>query len=1119
MYRIQIGLCVAFSLAVAWAQPNRGYYRFSSVHGNQVLFTAEGDLWQVGIEGGVARRLTTHPGDETRAAFSPDGSTIAFSADYEGPTEVYTMPASGGLPTRRTFEGGALVAGWTPDGKVLYTTRRYSTLPDTQLATIDPQNHIELLPLSQAAQGVYDADGKTLFFTRLSFQGSHAKRYQGGTAQKIWRFAPAQEAVPLTAEFAGSSKDAMWWNRRVYFLSDRDGSMNLWSMDENGKNLKQHTHHQGWDAQTPSLSQGRIAYKLGADLRVYDIASASDKVILIELTSDFDHLREHWVKKPADFDTAAHISHDGDHLVMTARGKVFVLPAKQGRLVEATPRTPGRFRDARMMPDGKSLIVLSTESGETELWKLPANGVGKGERLTTDAKVLRWEPIPSPDGRWVAHQDKDNELWLLEMGTKTQKKIYTEVAAFDSSPVFSSVRWSPDSRWLTFSTDAPNDFEQIFLYNVETGSITPLTTERYNSANASWSSDGEWIYFLSDRALKSVVQAPWGQRQPDPYFDRSFKIYQLALRKGQRSPFEPPDELHPDKPADKPDETAKTADKPAEGAKKPDAPKSEKKPEPPKVEIDLDGIASRLTEVPAPPGNYAALSATEKRLCWLNFDRSNPDKTALDCLDISNKPENKPETLLEGVNGYELSGNGKKLFVRKKDDLFVLDAAMKADALKNPKTLEEAKVDLKDWAFTIVPTEEFHEMFMDAWRLHRDYFYDRNMHRLDWRAVREKYLPLVDRVRDREELSDLLAQMVSELSALHTFVGGGDVRRGPDQVQLAALGARLERDTKSGGYVIQHIYRSDPDRPDKLAPLAKPGVDLSDGDVILSLNGRDALAAEDIGALLRNQAGKQTLLKVRTSGKNDPRDVVVKPITMQQESDLRYHEWEFTRRMRVEEQGASQIGYVHLRAMGSNDINQWAENFYPVFDRQGLIIDVRHNGGGNIDSWILAKLLRKAWFYWQPRVGRPSWNMQYAFRGHMALLCDEWTGSDGEAFSEGFRQLGLGKLIGTRTWGGEIWLSASNVLADRGIATAAELGVFSPDGKKWLIEGHGVDPDIVVDNLPNATFNGQDLQLETAIQYLRGMIKEKPVPVPAAPPYPDKRYTRSAGGGKAAAIR
>ena len=320
--------------------------------------------------------------------------------------------------------------------------------------------------------------------------------------------------------------------------------------------------------------------------------------------------------------------------------------------------------------------------------------------------------------------------------------------------------------------------------------------------------------------------------------------------------------------------------------------------------------------------------------------------------------------------------------------------------------------------------------------------------------MREKYLPLVDRVRDREELSDLLAQMVSELSALHTFVGGGDVRRGPDQVQLAALGARLERDTKSGGYVIQHIYRSDPDRPDKLAPLAKPGVDLSDGDVILSLNGRDALAAEDIGALLRNQAGKQTLLKVRTSGKNDPRDVVVKPITMQQESDLRYHEWEFTRRMRVEEQGASQIGYVHLRAMGSNDINQWAENFYPVFDRQGLIIDVRHNGGGNIDSWILAKLLRKAWFYWQPRVGRPSWNMQYAFRGHMALLCDEWTGSDGEAFSEGFRQLGLGKLIGTRTWGGEIWLSASNVLADRGIATAAELGVFSPDTPPELAFEH-----------------------------------------------------------------
>jgi len=439
-----------------------------------------------------------------------------------------------------------------------------------------------------------------------------------------------------------------------------------------------------------------------------------------------------------------------------------------------------------------------------------------------------------------------------------------------------------------------------------------------------------------------------------------------------------------------------------------------------------------------------------------------------------------------------------------------VDSSVKADALKTPKALADAKVDLKDWTFPVIPTEEYREMFLDAWRLHRDYFYDRGMHHLDWKAVREKYAPLVDRVRDREELNDLLAQMVGELSALHTFVRGGDVRRGPDQVQLAALGARLERDPAAKGYVVKHVYQSDPDRPDKRAPLARPGVDISSGDVIVSINGHDALSAPDIGELLRTEAGKQVLVRVRPAGKTETRDVIVNPMTVQQEADLRYGEWEYTRRMRVEEAGGGQVGYVHLRAMGANDINQWAEQFYPVFDRQGLIIDVRHNNGGSIDSWILGKLLRQAWFYWQARTGKPTWNMQYAFRGHMVVLCDERTASDGEAFAEGFRRLGLGKVIGTRTWGGEIWLSGSNVLADRGVATAAEMGVYGPDGK-WLIEGHGVDPDIVVDNLPNATFNGKDAQLETALSYVKGLIKEKPVTVPPPPPYPDKSFT--AGGG------
>jgi tricorn protease len=1087
---------LAFSTA-AWPQSHtRGYYRYPAIHDRTVVFTAEGDLWAVAAEGGLARRLTSHPGDETHAAFSPDGNTIAFSADYEGPTEVYTMPAAGGLPTRRTFDGArALVVGWTPDGKILYTTRRYSTLPDMQLASIDAENRVNLVPLSEASQGCYDSGGKTLFFTRLPFQGSSTKRYQGGSVQNLWKYTAGGEAQPLAADHPGTSKDAMWWNGRVYFLSDRDGTVNLWSMDENGKSLRQLTRHQGWDLKDASLGQGRIVYQMGADILLYDIASSAEKTIPIELSSDFDHLREHWVKNPVDYITAAHISSDGKEVAFTSRGRAFVAPAKSGRFVDIPSPHPGRYREARFMPDGRSLLVLSSESGEVELWKLPASGSPGGEQLTSDGKVLRWEGIPSPDGKRIAHQDKDNQLWLLDTASKAQKRIATLAATSDNDPQFESIRWSPDSRWLSYAEEAPNLLSRIVLYNVETGVRTPLTTDRYDSHFAAWSPDGDWIYFISDRSLRSLVRAPWGVRQPEPYFDRPDKIYAVALRKGLRSPFEPADELHPDQPEKK--SRDEDADKTATPAR---------------VEIDPEGIAARLQEVPVPTGNYSDLAVSSDRMCWLDHNPAEQNKAALQCLRIGNKGD-KPETLLTQVQTYEMSGNGKKLLVVRQlpappnqpappPEFFVVDSSAKGADLSNPRTLAENQLDLKSWTFPVIPADEFREAFVDAWRMHRDYFYDRNMHGVNWHVMRDKYGELIGRVRDREELSDLIAEMVGELSTLHTFVHGGDIRKGPDQVQVGSLGARLVRDSSAGGYRIVHIYRSDPDRPDRASPLARPGLNISDGDVLLAINGRDLSQVADAEETLRNQAGKQVLLRLKSKAGGEPRDVVVQAINMVQDNDLRYHEWEYTRRLAVEEQSQGTIGYVHLRAMGTNDMNQWMEDYIPVFNRDGLIIDVRHNNGGNIDSWILGRLIRKAWMYWQSRVGVPYWNMQQAFRGHMVVLCDQQTSSDGEAFAEGFRRLGLGKVIGMRTWGGEVWLSANNYLVDKGIATTGESGVFAEG--QWLIEGRGVEPDIGVDNPPHATFEGRDAQLDAAIQYLRQRIREEPIEAPRAPKYPDK---------------
>lgn len=1072
----------AISAISPYAQPRSGYYRFPALHEKTVVFTAEGDLWTASTEGGAARRLTSHPGQELNAAISPDGKTVAFTAEYDGPAEVYSMPIEGGLPVRRTWDGTrATVVGWTPEGRILYTTSRYSTIPNNQLVAISPDGKREVLPLAQAAEGEYDPASKTLFFTRFAFQGSYTKRYKGGTAQNIWRYAGSGEAVPLTKDYAGTSARPMFWNGRVYFLSDRDSIMNIWSMTPDGKDARQVTRHKGYDVQTPVQQGGRIVYQFGADLWLLDLKSGKSAMIPITMVSDFDHLREKWIRRPIEYLTDAALAPDGESVAFTARGMVFVAPAKTGRLVTVAAKPGVRYRSARFLPDGKSILAMSSESGEIELWKFPANGIGTPERLTSDGGVLRWTGVPSPDGRYIAHTDKDQQLWLYDLKEKANKKL-----GQSQYGNFGDLTWSPDSRWLAFSEEGENTFQRIRLYNTESGAMQFVTSDRYNSGSPAWSPDGKWLYFLSDRNLRSSVQAPWGPRQPDPFFDRTMKIYALALRKGQRGMFEPPDELSANAKPETPKE-----------APKPDAAKAE----PVKFDIDLQGIETRLYELPVPPGNYSSLNALAKRLLWIDFDRSGggPPKVGLQAIDLAYKAE--VETLLTGINDFDLSLNGKKMLVRKGEDFHVLDADAKAAALSNPKTLTDAKVNLNEWSFPLKPRDEFRELFTDAWRLERDYFYDRKMHGVNWPAMREKYLPLVDRVTDRQELNDVIAQMVAELSALHTFVRGGDQRRGPDQVQQGSLGAVLDRDAAAGGYVVKQIYRNDPDLPEQQSPLARFGVDISEGDVITHIDGVETLSEPDIGVLLREKAGKQLLLRVK-QGANS-RDVVVKPISMNQDADLRYSSWEYSRRLKVDELAQGKVGYLHLRAMGGGDIAQWVRDFYPVFNRQGLIIDVRHNNGGNIDSWLLGKLLRKAWFYWQPRVGAPYWNMNYAFRGHIVVLVDERTASDGEAFAEGFRRLGLGKVIGTRTWGGEIWLSSSNVLADRGIATASEIGVYGPEGQ-WLIEGHGVDPDIVVDNLPAESFAGKDAQLEAAIKHLEELIRKDPRPVPKPPVYPDK---------------
>jgi len=961
--------------------------------------------------------------------------------------------------------------GWSPTGQLIYTTDALSGLPDMQLLELDiSSGSSQRLPLAQADDGCY-LDGR-LFFNRYRFQGSHTKRYQGGTVQQLWSFAPGEEeAIPLTADYKGSSREPMCWRGRIYFASDRDGTMNIWSMDPQGADLQQHSHHHGWDLLGPTLSEGQIVYQLGADLRHLDLLTGKDQEIPIRLLSDFDQSREHWIKKPMKYLSAVDLAPDGERLLLTARGRLFVAPRKEGRFLEISQAQGVRHREGRFMPDGKRVLSLSDASGEVELWTLPANGVGQPVQLSQEAKVLRWEGLPSPNGRLIAHHDKDNQLWIYDLKRDQDKRI--QRGKFGR---FQGLTWSADSRWLAYSTEAENLNEQIYLYDVQRGSRLTATTDRYNSFSPRFSKDGKWLYLISERHLKSLIKSPWGRYQPEPLFDKRSKIYMLALQEGLRSPFAPPNELQLKR------EESDNKEK-----------NSKKKGKSRKLQIKADGLSARLYEVPVPPGNFSELTSNGELLFWVEEELGSGNKS-LKAFKVGYSAKPKVVTVAEKIHSFQLSADGRSLMIRLKKAIHVVDAKAEKIKLKSKNQIQ-----LKDWRLSVQPREEWRQMFIESWRLERDYFYDPGMHGVDWPGMLERYLPLVSRVRSRAELSDLMAQMSSELAALHIFVYGGDHPKGHDEIKTGSLGARIEREVQAGGWRIEHIYRSDPDEPERCAPLAAPDLQLEEGDLILSVNGRGIEQNLHLGALLRGQAGKQVLLRVKPKAGGPARDLIVKAISAKQEKELRYHEWEYSRRLRVEEQGGGEIGYLHLRAMGAKDIAAWARGFYPVFKRPGLIIDLRHNRGGNIDSWIIEKLLRRAWGAWSERVTEPSiTNMQFAFRGYLIFLCDGRTASDGEAILEAARRLKLGPILGIRTWGGGIWLSSSNRLVDKGIVTAAEFGMFGPEGK-WIIEGEGITPDIHVDNLPHATFKGGDLQLDTAIRLLKKKISAAPIPALKAP--------------------
>jgi tricorn protease len=1096
-------LCAA-SATSAWAGTN-GFYRQPALQGGQIYFVAEGDLWRVGAQGGDALRLTTHPGQESQPAVSPDGRWLAFTGQYDGGTEIYLMPTAGGPPKRLTWEGGSMrVWGFSAAGEVIYTS--LDTRPGAQLFALDVKTgQRRQLPVGQASDGALSADGRTLYFTRSGLRGDNARQYRGGAISRLWSLdlSGSAEARPLLAE-GNNDKRPMPYGERIAFLSDRDGTVNVWSVDARGGDLRQHTRHKGWDIRHASLDGSRVVYALGADLYVTDLAQAgTPRKLDVALGGDFDQTRERWVKKPQDYLTDTAFAPNGERVLLAARGHLATQGVQQLRRAELPQPADGRCRKGEFSADSKSVFATCDFSGETEIWRFAANGTGKPEQLTRDAKTQRRDLLPSPDGRWLAHTDKEGHVWLTDLKTQATREVGR--GTFNDTPLLQG--FSADGKVLAWTVPLRHgDRSQLQLHQIAENRTHTLTSDRFDASSAAFSPDGQWMYFASARNFVTTGNpSPWGDRNTGPFFGFRTKLYALALQPGLRSPFAPKDELESasDKKADeqrtedrKATEKNPTERKPDD--KKPEEKKDDKKDKA-KPAIVFDGLAERLYELPTPAGNYRALKVDGKRLWFLDRDLDNKSQLKSIAIDNQGGPA---EILAHDVRSYDLSADGKKLMLVRSQGQGAPEVLIVEAAPKLPAELAKLQVRWSDWQIATQPRAEWKQMFADAWRMHRDHFYDKDMHGVDWTAMRAKYEPLVDRVTDRFELAELMAQMVSELGALHSQVAPGDTRDAGEVPGLAGLGGRFSK--VADGWRIDAIYGHDTELPSDAPPLAAPSVNLKVGDVITAVNGRSTVDAPHILELLRGQAGRQVLLDVKQAAGGKTVQRIVTPVAQLRENQLRYNDWRVSRARAVEQAGQGRIGYVHLRAMGAADIADFVREFYAAGDRDGLIIDVRYNNGGNIDSWVLEKLLRRAWAFWQPRspAGAAVYpNMQNVYRGHTVVLMNEDTYSDGETFAEGFKRLKLGPVIGRQSSGAGVWLSDGNRLIDNGIMRAAEFGQMAPDGR-FLIEGIGVKPDVDVDNLPRATFMGQDAQLEAAIAALKKKIAEEPVPVVKPGSYP-----------------
>lgn len=1070
-------------IAISPASGQTKLLRFPDIQGDKVVFTYGGDLWLAPAGGGTATRLTSHPGIELFAKFSPDGKWIAFTGQYDGDEQVYVVPTTGGEPKQLTFypARGPLaprwgydnqVYGWTNDGKeVLFRSHRDSwTLPVSRLYRVAVTGGAaEVLPMPESGAGDYSPDGAKVVYSPRSRDFRSEKRYGGGQANDLFIFDLATQDARRITDHPRADRDPMWIGQTIYFNSDRDGKFNLYAYDVAGGKTAQVTTSKTWDVRWPSSdNQGRIVYELNGELQVYDVKAKKNTAISITVPDEGLNRRPSRVSA-ANLIESFGLSPKGERAVFAARGDIFTAPIEKGPTRNLTDSSGAHDKWPSWSPDGSRIAFISDRSGEEEVWVIGQDGSQPAEQLTSGGKAMRYAPEWSPDGKLIAFGDKDGKVWVL---TVADKKL-VEVANARTGQV-NDYTWSPKGNFLAFSLPEENQMSSIYIWSSADNQVRRVTSGTFNETSPAWDPQGNYLYYFSTREFAPLIS----NAEFNYATNKNVGIFAVSLRKEVAHPF----------PAES-DEVTVTKD--AE-AKKPEAPKA-----PTDLKIDFEGIEGRAVRVPVEPNNYVGLTAKTGHLLYVvapafYYGRQGDAPPSLRVFSLKDRKET---VLLDGIGGYALSEDGAKLLVRQGPGFALIDAAPGGERARKAVSTAGLYVDR-------VPAEEWAQIFNEVWRRYRDFFYAPNMHGYDWEALRKQYEPLLSHVAHRSDLNYVISEMIAELTVQHAYIDGGDIAL-PPRPRVALPGARFELDKQAGRFRISRILQGQNEEEIYRSPLTEIGVDVKVGDYVLAINGEELKGNDDPYRLLRHKADAPVQLTVNSRPTMDGSRVVsYRPIT--DEQNLLYLEWVTNNMAVVDKLSGGKLGYIHIPDMGANGIREFIKWYYPQLRKEGLIVDARANGGGNVSRMLIERLRRKVLAAGFSRTNDdPTTYPDGVFLGSMACLLNENSASDGDIFPAMFREAGLGPLIGKRSWGGVVGITNRGMLIDGGVVNVPEFGFANTKGE-WTIEGYGVDPDIPVENDPKSVIQGKDPQLERAVTEVMNKLKVKPTEWPKRPADPVK---------------